>query len=135
MARIVWVTVALTTMLSFAAVVDAQEEGSGAWRLLGVTTASFLEDHDVIVAQPPYGKFHRVKFKVADAPLTLVRVVALYDDGKPDRIDVRERIEPGGESRAVELQNAGERNLRKIEFWYDAAGGRGGVRVTLFGRK
>ena len=122
-------------MLLFAATGSSQEQGSATWRKLGKTTASFLTDHDGVIVQPPYDNFHRIKFKVADAPLTLVRVVALYDDGEPDRKDMRERIEPQGESRAIELQSAGTRNLRKIEFWYDAAGGRGGVRVTAFGMK
>ncbi len=135
MSQTVRMTVALTAMLWFAATVGAQEKGSGTWRQLGETTASFLTDHDGIIAQPPYDNFHRIKFKVADAPLTLVRVVALYDDGEPDREDMRERIEPHGESRAIELQSAGKRNLRKIEFWYDAAGARGSVRVTAFGMK
>ncbi len=135
MSRTVWTIVALTTMLSFAATIGAQEKGSGAWRRIGGTTASFLEDHDVVVAQPPYDNFHHVKFRVADAPLTLVRVVALYDDGEPDRVDMREQIEPGGESQAIELQSAGKRNLRKVEFWYDPAGARRNVRVTVFGKK
>jgi len=135
MSRTVWATVALATMLSFAATIAAQEKEAGRWRLLGVTTASFLADHDMIIPRPPYENVHRLRFKVADAPLTLVRVVALYDDGEPDRVDLRERIEPGGESRPIELQSAGKRNLRKVEFWYDAAGDRNGVRVTVFGRK
>jgi hypothetical protein len=135
MSRTVRMTVALTMMLSFAATVGTQEKGSGTWRQLGETTAIFLADHDSIIAQPPYDNFHRIKFKVADAPLTLLRVVALYDEGEPDRVDMRERIEPRGESPAIELQSAGKRNLRKIEFWYDVAGARGGVHVTLFGMK
>jgi hypothetical protein len=135
MSRTVWMTIALTISLSFAATVSTAPQRSGTWRQLGETTASFLTDHDRIIVHPPYDNVHRIKFKVADAPLTLVRVVALYDDGEPDREDMRERIEAGGESRVVELQSAGERNLRAVEFWYEAAGGRGGVRVTVFGMK
>ena len=113
----------------------AQEKASGTWRPLGETTASFLADHDNIIPRPPYNNFHRIKFKVMDAPLTLVRVVALYDEDEPDRVDMRERVERNGESRAIELQSAGTRKLRKVEFWYDVAGARGSARVTLFGMK
>ena len=131
MLRTVWMAVALTTMLSVA----AQEKAAGTWRPLGETTASFLADHDNIIPRPPYDNFHRIKFKVMDAPLTLVRVVALYDEDEPDRVDMRERVERNGESRAIELQSAGTRKLRKVEFWYDVAGARGSARVTLFGMK
>ncbi len=135
MSRTVAMTVALTTMLLVARTVGTQEQGSGTWRQLGETTASFLTDHDTVIPQPPYENFHRIKFKIGDAPLTLVRVVALYDDGEPDRVDMRERIEARGESQAIELQSAGKRNLRKIEFWYEAGEARGGVRVTVFGKR
>ena len=135
MRRTMWITVALTVTLSFAATVGAQQQGSGTWRQLGDTTASFLSDHDMVIVQPPYDNFHRIKFRVADGPLTLVRVVALYDDGEPDRVDLRERIQPRGESRAITLETAGKRNLRKVEFWYEAASARGSVRVTVFGKK
>ena len=135
MVRTVLMIVGVTATLSFAAAVGAQDKRSGTWRQVGETTASFLADHDGVIAQPPYDNFHRIKFRVADAPLTLVRVVALYDDGEPDRVDMRERIEPGGESPAIELQSAADRKLRKVEFWYEAASARGGVRVTVFGMK
>jgi hypothetical protein len=135
MARTVWIAFALATMVSFAATAGAQDKSSAKWRRLGETTASFLVDHDTIVASPPYDNFHRIKFKVADAPLTLVRVVALYDEDEPDRVDMRERIEPGGESRTIELPTAGKRNLRKVEFWYDVAGTGRSVHITMFGMK
>jgi hypothetical protein len=131
MLRVVWIAAALTAALS----VGAQEKGAATWRELGQTTASALEDHDTIIPRPPYDNFHRIKFAVRDAPLTLVRVVALYDEDEPDRVDMHERIEPREESRAIELPTAGKRNLRKVEFWYDAAGARTGIRVTLFGMK
>jgi len=73
---------------------------------------------------------------VTDAPLNLKRLLVTYDNGEPDRLDVRERIEQGGESRAIDLRGAGQRSLRKIEFWYDTAGvARGRADVTVFGMK
>jgi len=134
MLRTVWMTTALTTMLSFAATIGAQERRSTTWRQLGETNVGFLYDHDAIIVKPPYDTFHRIKFTVAAAPLTIVRVVALYDEGEPDRVDLRERIEPDGESRPIELPTAGKRSLRKVEFWYDMSGARR-VHVTAFGTK
>jgi hypothetical protein len=109
---------------------------AGSWRLIGEVTANFTADHDVIVVKGPYDNFRRIKFKVTDAPLDIRQLVVTYDNGEPDRLEVRERIEKGGESRAIDLRGVGQRSLRKIEFWYDTAGVRKGkAHVTVFGMK
>jgi len=109
---------------------------AGQWRLIGQVTANFMADHDVIVVQGPYDNFRRIKFKVTDAPIHITRLVVTYDNGEPDRLDVRERIEKGGESRAIDLHGVGQRSLRKIEFWYETAGVlHGRADVTVFGMK
>lgn len=108
----------------------------GQWRLIGRTQANHTADHDVIVVKGPYDNFRRIKFRVSDAPLDLHRLVVTYDNGAPDRIDVRHRIPKGGESRVIDLRGAGKRSLRKIEFWYDTRGLLGGrADVTVFGMK
>jgi len=90
----------------------------------------------VIVVKGPYDNFRRIKFKVTGAPLNIRRLIVTYDNGAPDRLDVRERIEQGGESRAIDLRGVGQRSLRQIEFWYDTAGVlRGRADVTVFGMK
>src|SRR5262245_66492023 len=108
----------------------------GSWRVLGQVTANLTADHDVIVVQGPYDNFRRIKFKVTDAPINLRQVVVTYDNGAPDRLEVRQRIEKNGESRVIDLRGAGQRSLRKIEFWYDTAGVlQGRADVTVFGEK
>lgn len=108
----------------------------GEWRLIGQVTANFTADHDVIVVRGPFDNFRRIKFKVTDAPLHITRLIVTYDNGEPDRLDVRARIEKGGESRAIDLRGAGQRSLRKVEFWYDTAGVHlERADVTLFGMK
>jgi len=108
----------------------------GEWRLIGQVTANFTADHDVIVVRGPFDNFRRIKFKVTDAPLHITRLIVTYDNGEPDRLDVRAQIEKGGESRAIDLRGAGQRSLRKIEFWYDTAGIHPGrADVTVFGMK
>ena len=73
---------------------------------------------------------------MTDASVNIKRLVVTYDNGEPDCLDVREHIEKGGESRAIDLRGAGKRSLRKVEFWYDTAGVfRGRADVTLFGMK
>ena len=59
-----------------------------------------------------------------------------YDHGERDKIDVRENIPKGGESRVIDLHGEGQRSIRKIEFWYDTKGsGQGTADVTVFGMK
>jgi hypothetical protein len=109
---------------------------AGTWRLIGQVSAGLRADHDTIVVQGPYDNFRRIKFKVTDAPLNIQRMVVTYDNGEPDRIDVRQRIPKGGESRSIDLRGAGKRSLRKVEFWYDTASVLDGrADVTLFGMK
>jgi hypothetical protein len=54
----------------------------------------------------------------------------------PHKIDVRENIPKGGESRVIDLRGLGKRSLRKIEFWYETKGFLNGkADVTVFGMK
>jgi hypothetical protein len=117
-------------------VVRPRAGAAGQWRLIGQVTANFKADHDTIVVRGPYDNFRRIKFKVTDAPVNIKLLVVTYDNGAPDRLEVRERIPKNGESRAIDLRGVGQRSLRKIEVWYDTAGVlRGRADVTLFGMK
>jgi hypothetical protein len=108
----------------------------GEWRLLGRTQANHSGDHDTIVVKGPFDNFRRIKFKVTDAPLNLRRMVVTYDNGEPDKIDTREDIPRGGESRVIDLRGVGQRSIRRIDFWYDTKGIlRGNADVTVFGMK
>jgi hypothetical protein len=109
---------------------------AGSWRLIGQTHASHSADHDAIVVKGPYDNFRKIKFKVTDAPLNMHYMLVTYDNGQPDRIDVRQNIPKGGESRVIDLKGVGTRSLRKVEFWYDTKGLLNGkADVTLFGKK
>ena len=62
----------------------------GTWRLLGTTQAKHTADHDAIIVAGPYDYFRKLKFKVTDAPLNMIRMVVRYDDGGlPENIDIR----------------------------------------------
>jgi hypothetical protein len=64
--------------------------------VIGQTHAKHTVDHDAIFVQGPFDNFRRIKIKVADSPLTIYRMVVTYDNGAPDRIDVRQNIAKGG---------------------------------------
>ena len=109
---------------------------AGSWRLIGQTHADHSNDHDTIVVKGPFDNFRKIKFKVTDAPLNMQYMLVTYDNGQPDRIDVRQNIPQGGESRAIDLKGVGQRSLRKVQFWYDTKGFlKGKADVTLFGMK
>ena len=142
--KVILLTVALMAgqMLLLAVPANAAEVtkpkagAPGEWRLIGRTHASHSADHDAIIVAGPFDNFRRIKFKVTDAPLNLHRLVVTYDNGEPDKIDVRQNIRKGGESREIDLRGVGKRSIRKIEFWYDTKGLlQGKADVTVFGMK
>ncbi len=109
---------------------------AGSWRLIGQTHADHSADHDTIVVKGPYDNFRKIKFKVTDAGLNMLHMVVTYDNGQPDKIDVRQNIPQGGESRVIDLKGVGQRSLRRVDFWYDTKGFlKGKADVTLFGMK
>jgi hypothetical protein len=117
-------------------VVQPKPGTAGTWRLLGQTHADHGADHDTIVVKGPYDNFRKIKFKVTDAPLNMRHMVVTYDNGNPDKIDIRQNIAKGGESRVIELKGVGKRSIRRIDFWYDTKGLLNGkADVTVFGMK
>jgi hypothetical protein len=125
----------LPTTVRAQEVVHPRSGSAGEWRLIGQVHAAHTADHDSISIRGPYDNFRRIKFKVSDAPLNMQRMVVIYDNGEPDRIDVRHYIRQGGESRVIDLRG-GSRSLRRIDFWYETSEmGRGTADVTVFGMK
>ena len=117
-------------------VVQPNAGAAGQWKLIGQTHADHGADHDGIVVKGPFDNFRRIKFKVTDAPLNMMHMVVTYDNGAPDRIDVRQNIPKGGESRVIDLKGIGKRSVRRIDFWYDTKGFLNGkADVTVFGMK
>jgi hypothetical protein len=117
-------------------VVQPNGGSPGEWRLIGQTHADHGADHDAIIVKGPFDNFRKIKFKVTDAPLNMQHMVVTYDNGAPDKIDVRQNIPQGGESRVIDLRGIGKRSVRKIEFWYDTKGFlKGKADVTVFGMK
>ncbi len=109
---------------------------AGEWRLIGRTHADHAADHDSIIVKGPFDNFRKIKFKVTDAPLNMQHMVVTYDNGNPDKIDIRQNIPQGRESRAIDLRGIGKRSVRRIDFWYDTKGFlKGKADVTMFGMK
>jgi len=117
-------------------VVQPRAGSPGEWRLIGQTHADHAADHDSIIVKGPFDNFRKIKFKVTDAPLNMQHMVVTYDNGQPDKIDIRQNIPQGGESRAIDLRGIGKRSVRRVDFWYDTKGFlKGKADVTVFGMK
>ena len=98
---------------------DSKHEG--AWVRLGRVTATHAADHDKIRVEGRNDDFRKLKFRVSDSPLNLHRIIVTYDNGGSEKLDVRQNIPKGGETRDIDLQG-GTRSIRTIEFWYDTKG-------------
>jgi hypothetical protein len=106
------------------------------WQVIGTMHAKYGTEHDTLTVKGPFDNFRRIKLKVTDAPLKLYRLVVTYDNGEPDKLEVREEIAQGGETRAIDLRGKGTRSIKKIEFWYETKGsGKGKADVTVYGLK
>jgi Protein of unknown function (DUF2541) len=107
---------------------------NGDWVKLGSVRASHDADHDRITVAGPSDNFRKLKFKVKDAGVNLRQVVVTYDDGAPERLEIKEDLAAGAETRVIDL-HGGKRSIRSIEFWYDTKGNKGDkAEVVAFGQ-
>jgi len=108
---------------------------NGDWVKLGSVIAAHDGDHDRITVNGPHDSYRRLKFKVKNAALNMHQVVVTYDDGAPERLDIKENLAEGAETRAIDL-HGGKRSIRTIEFWYETKGNKGDkAEVVAFGQR
>ena len=120
----------------FSQVVSKPKKGlPGSWKVIGTTVAAKGVDHDIIRVTGSGDNFRKLKFKVTDSGLHMLRIVVNYDNGGTQKIDIRQNIPQGGESRVIDLKGD-SRSIRSIKFWYEDKGILNGkAKVTVFGRK
>jgi hypothetical protein len=105
------------------------------WDLLGSRQVNDRVDHDVITVGARDGEYRRIKFTVQRASVDFHRVVVHFGNGRDQRVELRNTIPAGGETRAIDL-DGNERVIRSIEFWYDANTIRGRrAQVRAFGMR
>lgn len=103
------------------------------WVFLGERTVADTIDHDTIPVTAARGDFRRIQFRVKDHAIQILRLVVHYGNGNPDKIETREMIPAGGESRAIDLKG-GDRIIKKIDFWYETKSlGRNRAIVRVYG--
>lgn len=91
------------------------------WEKLGERKVNLGLDHDRIVIGAGDGIFSKLKIKVRNSGINLHRMVVHFGNGDKQEIAIREDIQNGGESRAVDLRG-NRRVISKVDFWYDTKG-------------
>lgn len=112
----------------------------GTWQELGTVVVKDSVNHDdiVLVGQAEY---RSLKFKVQDAPVNILNMNVIYQNGKVDQFTLKYQVPAGGESRVIDLKadnlKTGVRKIRRVTIWYqtDNPSPQGTGRLTLWGMK
>lgn len=138
--RIRQLTAAMMVMagvLAAGCVTAAQGRGAAPnWTLLGERVVTDRADHDTVRVGRDRGTFTAVKLQVRRHGVDFHRVVIHFANGEDQRVELRNSIPAGGESRVVDIDGA-DRIITSIDFWYDAKTlGRGrSATVRTLGRR
>ena len=74
-------------------------DSNGDWVKLGSVNAGHDADHDRITVTGQHDNYRKLKFKVKNSALNMRQVVVTYDDGAPERLDLKENLAAGAETR------------------------------------
>lgn len=119
-------------VLGLAAV--AAPSAAQAAELLGCRDVGFQADRDVIRVGKEQGKWTAIKLTVAGNLIEVFDVTVVYGNGKTDALSVRNIIQPGSETRWLDLRGDGKK-IDRIELVYRAIPAfRGKATVCALGR-
>jgi hypothetical protein len=95
-------------------------QNNGRWVYLGESNVDGSTDHDKIKIGRDDGKFRAIQIRVERAPIEFYRVVVHYGNGADEEIAIRNRINPGGRTRVIDLRGR-DRVIESVEVWYARA--------------
>lgn len=109
--------------------------GVGSWRLLGERVIDFGADKDLITVTGN-DVFRKLKFKIIDAPVMMIDMKVMFENGQVQDIPLNFRMERGHESRVIDLIGVARR-IKVVYFNYKSVKGflRGKAKLVLFGQK
>ena len=88
------------------------------WHKIGETKVDFTKEEDE-VAVLMADKFAMLKFKVTDAPIELLDLDVIFEEGDKQNIRIGYAIKPeGSESKPIDLKGGSERKIKRIVFRY-----------------
>ena len=100
---------------------------TGQWVDLGSARVDGKNDHDTIVVRNQ-GLFRAIQMRVRGNAVHFNRIIVRYGNGQREQITVRDVIQAGSSSRAIDLPGA-RRVIDKIDLWYEKASW--GIRPTV----
>lgn len=138
---LVFIIVSIFSVDLFAQDIIAAKTGPpGTWQELGTVTVKDTVNHDDIVLVGE-AEYRSLKFKVQDAPVIILNMNVIYQNGKVDQFRLQYQIPAGGESRVIDLKKSnlktGVRKIRRVTVWYETDSPVPGstAKVTLWGMK
>ena len=118
-------------LLSFTTI---ESNGFQHWNLIGEKKVSFLVDKDIIQVKGN-DNYRQIKLKAKDGPVHILDMDVHFENGDKFDVAIKQKFANGGESRVIDLPG-GSRNIKKIEFWYEARGfAKGRGRVQVWGKR
>jgi hypothetical protein len=90
---------------------------SFAWTQIGARDVSDRTERDTIVVEGPR-QFERIKLCVYRQPVHFIDVDVHYANGGHQDVDVRQRINPGDCTRAIDL-TGDDRNITSVSMVYE----------------
>ena len=109
--------------------------GVGSWRLLGERVINFTAEKDLINVTGA-DVFRKLKFKIVDAPVQMIDMKVMFENGQTQDVPLNFRMEQGHESRIIDLPGVARR-IKVVYFNYRTVrpGYRGKAKLILFGQK
>ena len=108
---------------------------SAQWTLLGSCKVHGHRDYDEIVVTGSRGDYRAIKLFVQNEGIDFDRVAVHYGNGGVDKLEIKNFIPAGGETRVLDLAG-GDRVIRKVVFYYksNAMTSKKG-KVLLYGKR
>jgi hypothetical protein len=133
--RKLWLAVALFAVAAVL-VGTTVATAAGPWKVLGERVVNDRLERDTIAVGTHKGTFTAVKLMVLRRPVHFLDVKIFFANGDVQDVELRRVIPAGGESRVIDLVG-GNRQIQRVEFWYEAETiGRGKKSlVRLLGRR
>lgn len=128
--------VMLMTLVAFLFAVGASAASAQSWVNLGEKEVQDRSEQDTWHIGKGKGEFRKLKIAVLERAVRFYRLEVKYDNGRVEKLEVKNLINAGGETRAIDL-TGNERFIDKVDVWYEAATARRGKRshVILYGMK
>lgn len=86
------------------------------WQYLGQSNVDGARDHDNIQVNSREA-FRAIQLRVQGGEIEFQRVVVHFENGADTKVEIRDRIRAGGQTRAIDLPGD-NRRIESVEVWY-----------------